>query len=163
MDQRLIEALNKQATAERQNEAIYIALANRLDTSNLTGLARFMRKAGVEEAGHARKFMDYLIDRGCESIVEALDGVNVPSTDMLQIGATCFELALQREMVTTDAIVALYQQAEDAGDVQTCVFLQPFVAEQTSSVREYTELAAKMRFAAGCPSAVLAMDHELGE
>jgi len=163
MNQPVIDALNNQITVERQNEVVYHALAIRLEMSNLSGLARFMRKAAAEEAGHAAAFICHLIDRGVEPVIASLDGVSISETDMLQVGAACFEQALQREIVNTDSINNLYALADEEVDAQTCVFLHRFVQEQTDSVREYTELSKQLRFATGCPAAVLAMDHELGE
>lgn len=163
LDPVVLDSLNRQITNERNNSAMYLALANRLDFSNLTGLASHMRAASADELTHAQKFSDYLIDRYAFPVVAPLESATPPDGPMLSIGTLCFAAALQREMQTTEQIKTLYDIAEQADDPQTCQFLLWFLEEQTKSEREYAELVARLQFAQGCPAAVLQIDHELGE
>lgn len=163
LDPVVLDALNRQMTAERYNAAIYAALANRLDVLNLTGFASWMRREAETEMVHAKKFSDYIINRGGYPIIAPLEGAEAPQGDMLTAPALCFAAALQREIVTTDQIKILYDLADEVHDSQTCQFLWGFLFEQTQSVREATELTARAQFAQGCPAAILQMDHELGE
>lgn len=163
LDPVVLDALNRQITTERFNAAIYMALANRLDSLNLTGFGAWMRAASTDETMHAQKFTDYIIDRNAFPIVAPLDGFAPPNGDMMTIGTLSFAAALQRELTTTDAIKMLYDLADEIHDSQTCQFLLWFLDEQTKSVRETTELTARAQFAQGDSAAILAMDHELGE
>lgn len=163
LDPVVFDSLNRQITNERSNSAMYWALANRLDFSNLVGMATHMRAASLDETTHAQKFTDYLIDRGAFPTVEVVPAAIPPDAPMLKIGTLCFAAALQREMQTTEQIKTLHDIAEQADDPQTCQFLLWFLEEQTQSEREYTELVARLQLAEGCAAAVLAMDHELAE
>lgn len=163
LDPVVLDTLQQQITRERYNEAVYLALANRFDVTNLEGFAKWARDAAHEEAGHAQKFTDYIIDRNASPVTAPVNGYTVPLCDMLTAGALLFQAALDLEIANTEAIKTLYALADEAGDPQTCVWLIWALEEQTSAERELTTLLAKATFAQGCVAAVLAMDHELGE
>lgn len=162
LDPVVADSLNRQITNERNNSAMYAALANRLEFSNLTGMAAHMRSASAEELTHAQKFTDYLIDRNAYPVIAPLESATPPDGQTLVIGTLCFAAALQREMQTTEQIKTLYDISEQADDPQTCQFLLWFIEEQTKSEREYVELVARLQFAQGCAAAILQIDHELG-
>lgn len=163
LDPVISDALSRQYNVERQNSAIYSAIANRFDYLNLTGFAKFALNNATEELTHAERIRSYIIDRYGFPVVDALQSVDPPQADMLTAGRVLFSYALMREQMTTEAIKTIYDLAEDADDPQTCQFLMWFLEEQTKSEREFTELVAKAQFAEGCPAAVLFLDHELGE
>jgi ferritin len=156
------DALQQQITRERTNEAAYLAIANRFEVLNLEGFAAWARKAASEEAQHAQKFTDYLIDRNGSPITAPLVGVNAPPADVLTAGAVLFGMALTVEVANTESIKTLYALADEADDSQTCVWLIWALEEQTSAERELTTLIAKAQFAQGCAAAVLFLDNELG-
>lgn len=162
LDPVVADSLNRQITNERNNSAMYAALANRLEFSNLPGMASHMRTASADELTHAQKFTDYLIDRNVYPVIAPLDAATPPDGQMLVIGTLCFAAALQREIQTTEQIKTLYDISEQADDQQTCQFLLWFLDEQTKSEREYVELVARLQFAQGCAAAILQIDHELG-
>lgn len=156
------DALIQQVNIERQNAAIYHALAARLDFLNLTGAAKYFRTQGNEENEHAAKFTDYLIDRNSEPRIGPLEGVMPPQFDMLTGIAVASQFALAREILNTEYIKTIHATAEQDDDPQTCVWLIWALEEQTHAERELTELVARATFAQGCPAAILALDKELG-
>ncbi len=162
LDPVVADSLKRQVTQERFNVAIYAALCNRLEFSNLSGLASFMRKASAEEQTHADKISGYLIDRNAYPLIDTTPAYIAPDGVMLSIGRLCFAAALQREMQITEMIKTIYDLADQADDPQTCIFLQWFLEEQTSAERELIELVARLQFAEGCAAAILQIDHELG-
>ena len=162
LDPVVLDALQQQITRERQNEAIYHAVAWRFEVANLDGFASYSQRAAHEEAEHADKFAGYVIDRNAAPLVQPLGAVNPPiPLDMLTAPALLIAVALQTEIGNTEAIKFLYQLAEEAHDPQTCVFLIWALEEQTSAERELTTLLARCKFAEGCPAAVLQLDAEL--
>lgn len=137
MNQQLIQAWNEQLTLERQNAAIYDALAAALDVVNWPGSSAWMKKSADEERQHADKFAAYIVDRFGIPVYSALDGCNVPTGDNL---VDYFTAALQREQLTTEAIKTLHFMAEEAEEPDACRFLLWFLEEQTKSVREISDL-----------------------
>lgn len=127
------DALNRQVTQERYNVGIYAALANRLEFSNLPGLAKYMREASAEEQTHADKISAYLIDRNAYPVISPLDGYDAPGGQMINVGRLCFAAALQREQQITEMLKTLYDISEKADDPQTCIFLQWFFSRANIS------------------------------
>jgi ferritin len=121
-----------------------------------------MRKASAEEQTHADKIGGYLIDRNACPLIDTTPAYTAPDGAMLIIGRLCFAAALQREMQVTEMLKTIYDLADQADDPQTCIFLQWFLAEQTSAERELIELVARLQFAEGCPAGILQIDRELG-
>lgn len=163
LDPVVLNTLQQQIVRERQNEAVYITLANAFEVLNLDGFAKYMHDAANEEAGHARKFTGYVIDRNAAPVTLPLTAFTAPLADMLTAGAVFMQAALDLEIANTNAIKLLYDLADETHDSQTCVWLVWAIEEQTKAERELTELVARATFAHGCAAAILAMDHELGE
>lgn len=163
LDPVVLNTLQQQIARERQNEVVYITLANAFEVLNLSGFAKYMHAAANEEAEHARKFTAYVIDRNAAPVTAPLAAYTAPAADMLTAGAMFMQAALSLEIANTTAIKVLYDMADEVHDSQTCVWLIWAIEEQTKAERELTELIARATFAQGCLSAILAMDHELGE
>lgn len=164
LDPVLRDRINAQITMERLNSAFYFACANQFALLNLTGLARWMRHAARDERQHAAWFADYLIDRGESPVTAALPAVTLPNTSSMgTAGSILFGEALKKEQATTQAINALYELGDEVHDPQTCIFLHWFVAEQTRSEREITEILAKLKMADNDAAAVVALDHKAGK
>lgn len=163
LDPVVLNTLQQQVARERQNEAVYVTLANAFEVLNLDGFASFMHDAANEEAEHARKFTDYIIDRNAAPVTLPLIAYTAPMADMLTAGAVYMQAALDLEISNTNQIKILYDLAEEIHDAQTCVWLIWAIEEQTKAERELTQLVARATFAQGCAAAILAMDHELGE
>jgi ferritin len=101
-----------------------------------------MRNASDEEGQHADKFAAYLIDRNQVPRSDALPAPLVISgEDMLPY----FESALLIETTNTEQIKELHYAAEQAEDMQTCVFLIPVIEEQTKSERELIDICLMLR------------------
>lgn len=142
MNNTLMQALNDQLTLERQNAAIYDALAAALDVVNWPGSSAWMKKSANEEREHADKFSAYIVDRFGVPVFSALDGCNVPtSNDLIDY----FAAALLREQATTEAIKTLNFMAEENEDCQTEAFLIWALEEQTKSEREISDFLLQLR------------------
>jgi len=163
LDPVVLDSLQQQITHERQNEAVYLAIANRFDVLNLAGFAAYCRLAAHEEAQHAQKFTAYLIDRNAAPQVQPLGGVIPPiPLNMLTAPVLLIAVVLQTELNNTEAIKTLHSLADEADDPQTCIWLIWALEEQTRSERELTTLLARCKFAEDSAAAVLQLDHELG-
>jgi ferritin len=160
----MLEALVQQINRERQNSVPYAAMANRCQLLALPGLTKFFTESSADELTHAQRLTDYVIGRNDAVDVLPLQGANIPATsDLSTVGSTLLSEALALEEANTDKIKLIYRMAQEAGDYQTGVMLHWFIEEQTRSVSELIDMLAQWTFAAGCPAAVLQLDHELGE
>lgn len=157
----LRSSLNNQITNERYNAAFYRAAAARFELLNLPGFARWMKRAAKEETHHASWFTDYLIDRNEAPIYDKLDAITLPNgMTMNNVGSILFAAALQREQQTTQQINSLHMLSEEVKDPQTGIFLHWFIAEQTQSEREVTEILAQVKLAESDPAGVLLLDQK---
>jgi len=138
MNENLLTALQDQFNMERQNAAIYDALAAQLDAVHWPGASAWMKRAADEERQHADKFSGYIVDRnGVPQFAGLVPVVAPQETDDLVL---FFDAAMGREQLTTEAIKALHVLADEAEDPQTCAFLIWFLEEQTKSEREITDI-----------------------
>lgn len=162
IDQVVLAALNAQITKERQNAATYLALANRAGALNLTGVEKFMRAAAAEEQTHAQALIEYVIDRGAEPITALVNAVILPpALGLIAEPLALFGAALSSEVANTQALEALYYQADNANDARTSLMLIPLLAEQTASERELSAYVARLGAAGQDAAAVLSIDREL--
>ena len=158
IDAQVLTALQAELTRERQNAAIYDALAASLNAVNWPGSAAFLAKSAGEEREHAQKFSDYIVDRnalpqyGALEICPALDG-----DDLVEY----FQAALETEQGTTAAINTLFRLADDRADAQTEIFLHFFVDEQTDSERVLYDFLLELRRYAGDPDGYKLFDNSL--
>jgi ferritin len=142
MDKITLDALQEQFNRERANREAYRVMADNLESVNWEGAAKFMRDASNEEAAHADKFGAYLIDRNQVPRYDALPAPLVVSgDDLLQY----FDAALTLEVTNTEQIKELHYAAEQAEDMQTCVFLIWAIEEQTKSERELQDIILMLR------------------
>jgi ferritin len=133
--------LQNQLTLERTNAAAYDALDFSLRFVNWPGSAHYMHESAEEERTHAKRFAKYLIDRNVFPQFDALPVSAMVSGDNL---LAYFKAALDRERLTTAAINALHEKADELGDPQTCTFLIWFVDEQTKSEADLQDIIKEL-------------------
>lgn len=146
MDETLLTLLQDQYTLERTNEQHYRALAAAADVVNRPGASRYFEGAADEEAQHAKRARDYIVDRNEVPVFAPIEPIlSFDGNDY----AGLFQAALTREQMTTAHLTLLHQAAE--GDPQTCAFLMSsqgdwpgFFAEQTQSEREITDFLLRI-------------------
>lgn len=164
IDPTLTGALNNQYNFERYSEAIYTAMAGALDALNLVGMAKYLRGRAGEEHAHAEKFAAYILDRGALLTVDALPKPELPpSTEPVTIGLDIFTQALEHERKVSTRIELLYQVATQLGDGRTNEFLHWFLHEQVEEERSLEEIITRFKLAGTDGSAILLIDHWLGE
>lgn len=159
----VVDALQVQMNKERQNGAVYDALAGAFEFMNLSGFAKFMAKNGDEERGHAKLFFDYLADIGEQPEIDTLDAPAVPTLmgDAYADTLAMFELALEAEKANKQALYVINDVAEEDDD-GTEAFLIPIIMEQIKSIREWEEIVTKATLANGDAAALLILDEQLG-
>lgn len=143
LNEEVYDLLNAQITKERENQALYMAAAAAADFSAWDGSRKFFLKSAGEEMEHAQKFVEYIIARNMPVTFDMVNSINpnmVAASSLLEL----FNAGLEREIQTTDAILAIYQAADEAGDFQTCEFLNWFMKEQTDSVKEFQDIVTEL-------------------
>jgi len=153
------DAINEQIKHEFYSAYVYLSMAGSFGVANLPGFAHWMRRQYEEEAGHALKFFDFLLDRGESVQLLSLEG----PPHAFRSPVDTFEQALEHEKEITSRIHELYDLSVQEGDYPAQVLLNWFVTEQVEEEKVATEIVERLRMADDDSAALLLLDRELGE
>ena len=154
----LTATYNDQITMELGSSIAYLQMAAYFEGKNLVGMASRLRQQAEEETVHDHKFMDFVLDRGNEVKIGA---INAPKSEF---GSTeeVFEAALAQEQAVSAAIHDIYRLASDKGDLASFPLLQWFINEQNEEESTVETILERVRYAGADSSAILLLDAELG-
>lgn len=155
----MIVSFNRQFTQERQNEAIYYALADALRVAGFTGAASWLEMQAAGERFHARRIARYLTDAGTAVVYGVLEAVNVT---VMGIGDALAASAVVETQNTT-AIFALYEEAVAQGNRDAQEFLHWFIAEQREEEAVTRGWLRAIEIAGSDSAALLAIDCRMAE
>jgi len=158
LSKKMQEALNSQINAEYHSSYLYLAMAAYCERLNLKGFGNWVRVQVQEEMVHVMKFFDYVLDRGGEVSLTAIEGVPAKWASPL----AAFEGALAHEQMITGRINKLVDLAISESDHATNALLQWFVNEQVEEASSTDQVVQQLRLAAETPAALFMIDRELG-
>ncbi len=158
LSKKMEKALNGQLNAEYFSSYLYLSMAAYFESTNLPGMATWMRIQAQEEELHAMKFFDFICARGGRVKLTQIDA---PETEW-QSPLAVFQAAYAHEQKVTGLINDLVKMAKDEGDAATDIFLQWFVTEQVEEEKSADEIVQKLTMIEGAPHLLLIMDKELG-
>jgi ferritin len=153
------EVLNEQIKNEIYSGYLYLAMANWCEGEALPGIAHWLRLQRGEEESHAAKFSEYVLERGGKVLLQAIPQPPLEWKSPLAV----FENVLEHEHKVTEMIYKLYEVAKAEKDYQSEVMLHWFLAEQVEEEKNDAEIIAQLKMIEGRQSALLMLDHELGE
>ena len=90
----MASAFDAQITLEFEASLVYRQLAIQMDTSDLPGMALWLRRQADEEIVHANKFIDHVVDRDGHPSIGA---IRAPQVDKSASPADVFAAALGHE------------------------------------------------------------------
>ncbi|MBI1373577.1 MAG: ferritin [Phycisphaera sp.] len=158
LDPKIEAALNRQINHEMAAAYNYLAMSAWFEHGNLTGFASWMMSQRLEELTHAQKLLQYVLDRGGQ--IE-LDAVEKPKNDFADVHEV-FALALEMEKENTETINDLYVMANELGDYATQSHLQWFLDEQVEEEKTFDEIKSLLEMAGDDRSALLYLNDKLG-
>lgn len=153
------KALNVQIREELDSAQLYDAMAACFDAQNLDGFANWMKLQAEEERGHARRFYDYLFERGGRAY---LPGIKEPQSEWAS-PLEAFRAAYAHEQHISSCIHALVRRAREEGDFATESMLQWFVDEQVEEEDQALRAVEKLERFGGSPEGLYLLDREFGE
>ena len=159
LSKKMESALNGQLNAELFSSYLYLSMAACFESTNMQGMAKWMKVQAKEEEGHAMKFFDYIVDRGGRVKLAAIEA---PESEWASPLAA-FEAAYAHEQKVTGMIGELVKMAKDEGDAATGIFLQWFVTEQVEEEKNADEIVQKLRMVKEAMPALLMLDAVLGK
>ena len=159
MSQTMQDALNEQMKHEFYSSYLYLSMSAYCDGMNLPGLSRWMRAQAQEEAKHAMKIFDHILDRGGRVSLDQIDRPPAQFATPREV----FDQAHRHEQQVTASINRVYGLAMDERDFASKVFLDWFVQEQVEEEKTSGLLAEQLRMVGEDRPGLLMLDRDLGQ
>ena len=156
LDKKIEKALNDQINAEFASAYLYLSMSAYLQNNSLTGFAHWMRMQYEEEQFHALKMYDYLLDRGGQIKLGAVEAPPYRWENIIDV----FEEVYKHEQGVTRSINELMSLAIEVQDHATANFLQWFVDEQVEEESTVSDLLAQLNLVGGKGSGLFMLDRE---
>ena len=152
------DAFNEQIKNELFSGYLYLSMSAHFDRENLPGFAHWMRLQAQEELAHAMRLFDYVLRRGGQVELRAIEA---PATEF---GAplSLFESVLEHERAVTGMIHELFELSGKAGDWAAQQELQWFIAEQVEEEDSASTALDQVRMAGKDQAALLMLDQQFG-
>jgi ferritin len=157
MHEQLREGFQAQMQAEFESAYLYLAMASYCAHQGWMGCAHWLRIQWQEELGHALKFFEFLLDRGVQPELRALQQPAHAFGTPLEL----FTKVLEHEQYITGRIHRLYRQATELEDYPAQVFLQWFVDEQLEEESQARAIVEQLRQIGESPVGIYLLDREL--
>jgi len=118
----LTREMNEQIKFELYSAYMYLAMSADCSNRNLSGFAHWLSQQAEEEIAHAMRFYNFLLERGAQVELMAIDQPPARYGSPLEI----MEKSLEHERFVTSRINGLYKLALSEGDYPAQVLLQWF-------------------------------------
>jgi ferritin len=159
LSKKVQDAFNNQIQAEMASAYLYLSMAAYCEGKNLKGFGHWLRAQYNEEVSHAMKILDYVIERGGQVLLQAIEA---PPAEF-GAPADVFAKVLAHEQHVTARINSLYELAVAEKDYASQIFLQWFISEQVEEEGSAGEIIERMKLAGDKGSALVWIDKELGK
>ncbi len=126
--------------------------------NNLKGMASWLALQAEEEAEHAEKMIEHLIDRGYKVVLPKIDE---PPSNFKSV-SDIFEKTYEHEKHVTSSIHKLYKLAVSEEDYPGQIMLQWFITEQVEEEANASEIVERLKMSGGKMSSIMMLDHQLG-
>ena len=159
LNEKVEKALNDQLNAESFSAYLYLSMSAYFESLNLKGFASWMNIQAMEEYTHARKFYDYILQRGGSIILQPIEG---PQTSWNSC-EEAFEAALEHERYITARISSLMDLSIEEKDHAVNIFLQWFVTEQVEEEENVGNTLEQIKMMGETKQGIYMLDRELGQ
>ncbi len=159
LSKKMEQALNGQLNAELYSAYLYLSMEACLQAADLPGFANWMCIQTKEEQFHARKFYDYINERGARVTLAEIEAPPKEWDSPLAI----FEAALAHEQKVTGLINELVNLAIEEKDHAADSFLRWFVDEQVEEEDTASTIVGQLKLIKESPQSLFLMDKELGQ
>lgn len=159
LSQKIQDAFNQQLNAELYSAYLYVSMSAYFDSTNLKGMASWMRIQASEEVQHALKFYNFIDERGGRVLLAPIDGPKTAWQSALEV----FEETCEHEAKVTGLINELVDLSIKEKDHAANAFLQWFVTEQVEEEATPREIADKLKLAGNHAGALFMIDQQLGQ
>jgi ferritin len=153
------DALNEQIKHEFYSSYLYLSMAAYFESADWPGFATWVRVQSEEESTHAKKFFQYVTDRGGRVVLGAIDA---PPAEFKNT-ADVFQQVLAHEQKVTALIDKLYALAVSEKDYASQSFLLWFIDEQVEEEKNASLICEQLKRIGESTGSLFALDHQLGK
>lgn len=157
LSQKLASAFNEQVNAEMWSSNLYLSMAVYFKKMGLNGFAHWMEKQAAEESDHARKMIDYAIERGGDIMIGQVNVVPTAWGNVTEV----FEHVYKHECYVSELIDKMVGIAKEDKDYASEDFLYGFVREQVEEEATAKTIVDQLKNYGECHVGIL--DHRLGK
>lgn len=157
MEKNLEKAFNDQINKEYYSAYLYLAMKTYFAQKNLAGFVNWFDIQVQEEKAHAVGMYDYLLERGADVELDAIDKPQLEGSTPLEI----FKQVLAHEKFVTSRINAVYDVAEEVKDRAAMLFLNWYIKEQVEEEASAGDVLAKIEMIGNDTRALMDLDKEL--
>jgi ferritin len=154
----LQDKINEQIKNELYSAYLYLSMSAYFDGMNLPGFAHWMQVQSQEEASHAMKFFNHLMERGARVVLQAIDQ---PPSEFKSV-LDAFQQALAHEQKVTALINDLYALAIRENDYPAQVELQWFISEQVEEEKNAGDIVGTLKLIGEHGASLIMLDRQLG-
>lgn len=155
----LQDAINGQINREQFSAQLYLAMSAHCEKKSLLGFAHWLRLQAQEETAHALKLMDFLLERGGNPQLKAIEAPPSEFGGMTEL----FERILAHEQSITASIHALFESSRAEKDYASEVALQWYIAEQVEEEATVTRILDQLRAVGEKGGSVWYLDSRMGK
>jgi ferritin len=152
------DSLNEQIKKELDSAYLYLSMSAYCESENLPGFAKWLRVQWEEEIGHGMKLFGFVIERGGQVTLQAIEKPQTKWKSPLEV----FEHVAAHEQKVSASINSVYEVALKEGDYATQVELQWFIKEQVEEEKAAGEIVHLIRLAGTSGPSLLMLDRQLG-
>ncbi len=157
INEKMLAAINEQINYELYSGYLYLSMSAWYASINLPGCANWMRVQEQEERFHALKFYDYVIARGGDVKLAAIDGPPV----VWDKPVDPFKAGYAHEVTVTERINNLVALAMETRDFAGVTFLDWYVTEQVEEEANADNIIKQFALIGDDRSALFMLDREL--
>ncbi|MDA3823627.1 MAG: ferritin [Bacteroidales bacterium] len=157
INKKMEEAINSQINAELYSAYLYLSMSAYFQEKNLPGFASWMESQAAEEMFHAKKFYNYVIERGGRGDMRAIEAPPKEWKSTVDV----FEETLKHEQHVTALINGLVDLAIELKDHASNNMLQWFIAEQVEEEATSDEILNKVKMIVDSKSGMYQLDKEM--
>ncbi len=152
------DAINAQINAEMWSAYLYLSMSAWCAKNGNPGMANWFEIQFREEQDHARILFNYVLQRGGEVKLAAIEAVPTEWKSPLDV----FEATLAHEQKVTGLINSLYALATDEHDYATQSMLKWFIDEQVEEEENAQNYIDNLRMIGDNGYGLFMLDKELG-
>ena len=154
----LEQIINEQINKELYSEYLYLAMKLYFEDLNLQGFVNWFDIQVQEEHAHAMGFVNYLIERGGQVKLMAIDAPEIKGSTPLEV----FKQVLEHEEYVTSLINGVADVAEKVKDRAAMSFVDWYIKEQVEEEASVGGVLKTLELIGDDKNALLLFDKDLG-